>query len=236
MAKRSGSKNIVDTWIYRYKGVSENADPQFDADDDAPAKRLVEERDVEIQIELIKQFDDTVPPPFPTRGVSFRALNRELSIYIEGVDIEAIRKAVWSILDKKYEIKWENWYLVEIEPTLGYRGGRSEGLEFVYRHVEKGIAWDGAELLREYDRHGDGRGNHFKISPWPGVFKNSRGKIVACIPETKANTAALEEFAAQITKMRERLGAFFEPEHIQSTLANLSGLRLLGNVDKEEVD
>lgn len=95
-------------------------------------------------------------------------------------------------------------------------------MEFSYERVEKGVTWDGKELLRQRDWRAD-----VVVKPWPGRFEDRNGRVIACIEVTDHNTAALEEFTRRIHELRRRLSDTLKPENIGHTLATLSSLALL---------
>ena len=227
----SGGK-LLDTWIYEYKGITE-----YDNGPEGETRKTVESKKVEVELRLIKKFSDSAQPPLATKEASLTVVCKEADIKLTGTDVEALRVAMWAKLDKRYEVKWERYYLVRIEPATSYEG-ISNGLTFSYDWVEKGIAWDGTLLLKERPRFSNGD----RISPWPGTFKDKNGKVMACIPETEANTKALREFRDRIDALRERLAAFLKPDVILNTLAELSTNKLLpppeekNDGDEDETD
>lgn len=212
----SGGK-LLDTWIYEYKGVTE-----YDNGPEGEARKTVEPKKVEIELRLIKEFENSAQPPLATKSVCFVVTCKEADIKLKGTDIESLRAAMWEKLDARYEVKWERYYLVRIRPESPYEGVGT-GFTFSFDWVEKGVAWDGTLLLRERPRYSGGD----RISPWPGEFRDKNGKVMACIPETEANTKALKEFRDRIDELRERLAGFLKPEQILRTLANLSESNLL---------
>jgi hypothetical protein len=122
---------------------------------------------------------------------------------------------MWEHLDKKYEVKWESFFLVRVSPGVIYEG-LGTGINFSRQRVEKGTAWDGTLLLRHSD------GLRRSIDVWPGEFRDKRGVVIACIPASRANDAALDEFGLRIDALRKRLADFFRPERIMHTLENLN--------------
>jgi len=220
----SGGK-LIDTWIYEYKGIQEKV--PAGADEDAKPRQTVEDKKVEIELRIIKQFADSDTPPLATKEVYFRVVCKEADIILEGPDIEALRCAMWEKLDKKFEVQWFNYFLVEIRPERPYEG-IGTGFVFSWKNIEKGIAWDGTELLRERVYGGKSR-----ISPWPKLFRDRSGTVLACIPDNKQNSAALREFRDRIDLLFLKLREFVKPEAIMQTLAGISTSNLLPQLTTE---
>lgn len=218
---------LVDTWHYQYRGIQEPA--SADEDEAAPARPpVVKEKKVAVELRLMKQFADAEAPPQPVKKVWFRLVCSEADISLEGSDVESLRTAMWEKLDVKYEIRWFDYYLVELHPDRVY-DGIGTAMTFRWTRVEKGIAWDGTELLRE-DRHKSWE----RVRPWPGEFRNKQGRVIACIPATKLNEKALLEFRARLDLMREKVAQFLEPATIMKTLANMSQNNLLPPLTGEQ--
>ncbi|AQH05842.1 hypothetical protein A9R05_43345 (plasmid) [Burkholderia sp. KK1] len=207
---------VVDTWYYEYQGLTTDEG----ASDDVDASKRVQGVKVEIRLVLHKEFESSDKPPLATKSVSFAVECDNPDFTLHGSDIEALRAAMWSKLDKHYAVKWENFYLVQILRSHHWEG-IGTGLAFSYKHIERGTAWDGTLLLRKYEH---GRGS--TIQPWPGEFRDKHGDVMACIPETKENTQALQEFAARIDALRGVLANFLRPESIMKTLHNLNSVGL----------
>ncbi len=211
---RSGGK-LVDTWTYEYEGV-ENP-PSEDADIDHVRFMMAKGIKISVKLFLHKKFKESVSPPLETKEVWFSVQCEKPEFKFSGSDIEALRAAMWEKLDEHFAVKWERYFKVRITP-----GYIAHGLSFEYSDVEKGVAWDGSLLLREYESS-KGR----IIRPWPGEFRDGNGKVMACIPATPENEAALKEFASRIHELRKRLADFLRPDAIMQTLANLSAIALL---------
>lgn len=222
-AQNNGKGTLVDTLHYRFVGLeieggrlTAEADEQVD-----PASCRVASKTVPVEVRLIKHFNrEAEGSNRPVDRVEFALSCKNPEFRIKGPDIEILRRAVWDHLDSELRVHWEHYYLVQVEPEIVYRG-RGCGMSFIYRNVERGVAHDGTLLLREY------RGHEHVITAWPGEFRDERNKLMACIPATDANTAALEEFAKMIDEMRKRLAQFFRPEQIMRTLQNLGALKML---------
>jgi len=212
---------LIDTWHYAHKAVGARS---VDGDGEEEAgEPLVEERKVEIKVRLFKATSPSERPPHVTSAVRLEAECREFGIRVEGTDVEAIRRAVFSRLDETLRIAWREHFLVRVERPHIYDGTGS-GAAVSWSTVWKGVAWDGSELMRELGRY---EGKTWKVSPWPGAFTQRDGRVMACIPATEANERALREFAAKLDRFRELLGDFLAPDRIDRTLANLSGVPFL---------
>jgi len=190
---------------------------------------------VEIPIRLVKVTDRSKrddhgrerKPPFELLRSRFVVdMQEPVPIYIESTDCEVLRLAVWGELEEAYAVKWESYYLVTIRPDRPYHG-LGTGFCLEYTDIEKGTTHDGQEVLREYRSRG------YWIEPWPGEFKDDKGKLQACIPATKANREGLKEFCDRLITLREKLADFLQPENIQRNLANLARMRLLPKVDED---
>lgn len=221
---------LIDTWIYKVKDVELDTMDHEERDEDDPRstkerafvkKERIVNKVVKIELRMEKETKQSEEPPHPTKSVRFEVCCPELSVKIEGTDIEALRAGMWDCLDKRFQIKWEKYYKVEVKRAHIW-GGIGEGLEVIYDDVWKGTTWDGKILLRQWDHHRD-----YKIKPWPGAFRDEKGDVMACIPATKENEDALKEFCKRIAVLRDKLAEFLKPERIQATLTNLAGLALL---------
>ncbi|WP_432263101.1 hypothetical protein [Cupriavidus sp. TMH.W2] len=212
---------LVDTWHYEYEGIRSDdsvcEDEQGSATDSA---KRVEGIKVPVELRLHKKFVESVAPPLATKEVWFTVQCKEPAFCLTGSDIEALRAAMWEKLNARFAVRWEQFYLVEIRRDSHWEG-RGSGLKFVYNRVERGTAWDGTLLMRKFEHRG------WKITPWPGEFKDEGGKVMACIPATKENETALDEFGKRIDSLRERLADFLRPHAIMETLSNLSQIPLL---------
>ena len=226
----SGGK-LLDTWIYEYEGIL-HTEVEEDDGSPRPAPQVVGKK-VVVELRLIKKFTDSDKPPLATKEVWFRVVCKEAGIKLEGTDVEILRKTMFGQLDKKYEVLWEDYFLVTIKPEHPY-DGQGTGLMFSYERVEKGIAWDGTLLIRERRWAHDAT-----ISPWPGEFKDKDGKFVACIPASTENRKAVQEFAERIDLLRGQLADCLRPNNIMKTLTGMSNLALLPApqpMDPEEGD
>lgn len=229
--KRNNPDRVIDTWVYKVKDV-EYLQPEYvEGESDrnwrkkdertqdekyVAQKQRVTNKVVKIEVILEKDTVQSEEPPHPTSEVKFRVRCDELDLDLHGTDIEMLRQTVWDRLDKKFEIKWERFYLVEIKHQRPYHADGT-GILFEYDGVERGTTWNGKHILRKFE------GGHYRIKVWPGAFKDSHGDIMACIPATDQNREALEEFVRRMDRMRELMADFLRPEKILQTLADLSG-------------
>lgn len=152
-----------------------------------------------------------------TVGVWFEAECKSEKITGEGTDLDVVLKYVRSKLDASFKIKWESWLIVTVKPVSTYGDGMGGGLTLTWKSIERGTTRDGEVLMRVYNHHQEWQ-NRWEIKPWPKEIKEN-GKVVATIPETKENLAALEAFRENIDEMRKRLAAFVAPDKIQETLS-----------------
>lgn len=237
---------LVDTWYYDVKDLivvdKKPRDPndrleaqakgrEFDEDeeDEPPQQRLIT-RKVAVEVRLDKTSIEEGGPPYALKEVEFIVSCDEPKFEYVGTDIEALRQAAWDYLSNEFKITWENYYLVTVGHANDYGGGYSTGLTFGYKDVERGTTWDKKDLLREWAYSGKRT-----IRPWPGRFTDKNGRAIACIPVTPDNTAALEEFAKRINKLREMIRDTLKPEVIVQTLQNLNSMALLPPVPEGEV-
>ena len=200
------SGRLVDTWYYEYKGIEGKDCEEGD----------VKEIKVPIEVRIGREFKNSTAPPKEVKEVWFTISCENPSFTLLGPDIEALRADMWSKLDKNFATKWERWYLIEIDHRSPYEG-LGTGLCFSYEDIEKGVAFDGSLLMREF-RHG------YVVKPWPGEFVTRDNRILACIPATKSNKKALEEFTSRIDKLREHLAELVRPANILKTLSTLSSI------------
>jgi len=239
MAKLGESRNLpkklVDTWTYKVKDVEierldyvpcdedervGGVDERDEADKTKLRKERIRNKLVTVNVYMDKQTEQSEEPPHPLHSVALKVECPELNLRLEGTDIVALKEAMWSMLDDKFAITWEEYYLVEVNRTRVY-GGDGTGLEITYDNVYKGTTFDGKNLLKQW------KGHDYRISVWPGAFKDEHGKVKACIPANEDNRKALKEFCRRVDVLREKLAEFLRPEVIMENLANLSGFSLL---------
>ena len=231
------NRKKVDVWYFNLEDVLNKQVPRKPGPDDEANEgdepimdtvQRMEERKIAVDLFMEKETEEVKTPPHPLEAVKFIAKCRDskykINIEIEGTDIEAVRAAVWAEMDERFEIKWHDYYKVYLDNSRIFIG-QGEGLDFYFDETWKGITWEGKELLKEWNR--GNYSEHYKISPWPGKFKDRNGNIIACIPRNDMTEQALKDFAAKIAKMRELLKTYMTPEAIMGTLTNMSGLKLL---------
>ena len=251
MAKLGETRNLpdklIDTWTYKVKDIEldtlernpvEGEDPkniQWTADkrefDDKYrfGKKRIKNKLVTVNVYMVKRTLQSEEPPHPLESATLLIRCQELDIKIEGTDIEAMKAAMWSMLDKKFEITWERFYQVQVVKSRIYNG-EGTGLEIVYDDVYKGTTWDGKLLIKRW------RGHEFKIDVWPGAFKDESGKVMACIVANEENRVALKEFCKRVDVLRGMLADFLKPDVIMENLARMAGCALLPPIptkDKE---
>ena len=238
--RRNVPEKLIDSWTYKVKDVDlekleyvpltgeEAEDIKLGSGRDERSfdekyhrvKEKVRNKVVTVNVYMVKTTEQSEEPPHPLRTVGIIIKVPELGIKIEGTDVAAMKDAVWSMLDKKFEIQWERYYRVQVRKCRVYDGDGT-GMEISYDDVYKGTTWDGKNLLKRW------RGHEFRIEPWPGAFKDEQGKVMACIEATDANRAALEEFCRRVDVLRDKLAEFLRPDVIQQNLAALAGCALL---------
>ncbi len=221
---RSCPGKVIDTWIYEVKDVSiekREHDRENDDEDIVRRERIVNKK-VTVEIKMEKVTRTSAEPPHPLERVAIHAHCPELGISIEGTDFVALKAAMWSHLDKHFAIKWERFYLVKIEKASIYGEGMGTGFTFTWDDVYKGTTHNGKVLMRRW-----GYSGREKIEPWPGTFKDEKGRIIACIEATEANREGLEEFRSRIDTLRDKLAQFLRPENILLTLQHLGNFQLL---------
>lgn len=232
--KRHIPRRLVDSWTYKVKDVEierldfippEDGDYRGDERDFDEKhnrhKEHIKNKLVTVNVYMIKTSRQSEEPPHPLDTVRMEIDCPELSIKIDGTDIEAMKDTMWSMLDKKFEITWERYYQVEVIKSRIWSEKDGVGMEIVYSDIYKGTTWDGKPLLKRW------RGHNYHIEPWPGAFKDENGKVMACIPATEQNKAALEEFCARVDTLREKLADFLRPDVIQENLLRLAACALL---------
>lgn len=244
MAKLGETRNLpdklIDTWTYKVKDIEleelkyvspEDGDHvrderEFEEKYKRTRKRITNKH-VTVNVYMVKRTEQSEEPPHPLNTARLLIRCNELNIKIEGTDIVAMKDAMWSMLDKKFEIKWERFYQVQVLKARIF-GGDGTGLEIVYDDVYKGTTWDGKQLIKRW------RGHEFKIDVWPGAFKDEGGKVMACIPATEENRQALQEFCRRVDLLRVKLADFLKPDVIQQNLAQMAAFALLPPVPPKD--
>jgi hypothetical protein len=222
-----GNGKLIDKWPFVFDALTDdpNWTPKEDDDEDVKPRQLAREGRVTIEVYMTKNFRECLEPPHPPEDVKFllRCESKECgieTIRMVGTDLEVLRKAMFARLSNKFEIRFENYYLVQVNDVRQYGGALGAGVEFNYKDVEKGICWDGSLVMRKWE----GMGERWKISPWPGEFKDSGGNVLALIPRTEEHTASLEEFARRVQEMRKAMSDLLRPHNIAETLAALKSM------------
>lgn len=222
----------VDEWWYSVdavmqKQVPKERDPEAEEGEEPELETVhrMEEKKVKVEVFMAKKTEEDKTPPHTLQEVEFLVTCEEMKISLSGTDIECLRKAVWSQLDKKFEIPWFEYYKVDIVTSRIY-GEDGTGFDFFWDSVWKGITYDGQALLREYQRWSR-NGDTYKITAWPGAFKSRDGHVVACIPKNEMTEKALLDFKARLELLRDKLQELLTPEAIMQTLTNLGGVLLL---------
>jgi len=238
---RHNPRKLIDSWVYKVKDVEiDRMDwiPPEDAmaEDNRPKeerykkkKDRIVNKTVTVQIFMTKRTTQSEEPPHPLESVELEIVCKELDLHVTGTDLSAMKDGMWSMLDKKFEIKWESYYHVQIQPSRVYHG-TGTGLEISYDDIYKGTTWDGKTLMRRWNSR------DFEIKPWPGAFKDDKGRIMACIPATEENRQALKEFCKRLDLMREKLAEFLRPDNIVETFKRLSALSLLPQLEDKDED
>lgn len=226
-AQTNGEGVLVDTIHYESAGVTlTDKAAEALADELAPDPGItVGQVRIPVEVRLRKEFKAGGGTGRAVERMQFSLVCRKPAVVLRGTDIETLRLAMWAELDKSTAIAWENYLLVTIEPSLNYGDGVSEGLRLEERTVWKGTTQEGYEMLREHSHDRMGQGWIYR--PWPGAFTDRRGRVTACIPATKVNEEAMDEFRGRIRALRSKLQDLVRPDTIASTLANLSGIALL---------
>jgi hypothetical protein len=223
----NGDGVLVDTIHYESAGVSlTDKAAEALAEGEEPGSDIrVGQVKIPVEIRLRKEFKAGGGTNRAVERMQFSLICRKPAVTLRGTDIETLRIAMWAELDRSSAIAWEPHLLVTIEPVMNYGEGVSEGLRLEERTVWKGTTKDGYEMLKEHSH--DRMGIGWTYRPWPGAFTDKRGRVTACIPATKANEEAMDEFRGRIRSLRSKLQDLVRPDMIAATLANLSGIALL---------
>lgn len=227
---------LVKKWQWKYQGVQADLSSHLCGEDEVPIgsdgtmkstedKRplLVKEQVLDIELRLLEELSDESLPR-TVKSAEFKLVCKALGLCLIGTDIEALRLAMWAQLEKAHEIKWEKWYLIQIASAQSFKGDFEVGFALSQNTIYRGVAKDGTILMREYER---GRTfGPWRYKPWPGMYQDKGGHVIACIQGTKENDAALDEFRDRIRALQKKISDLVKPEVILSTLANLSGIGL----------
>lgn len=227
---------LVKKWVWKYQGVESEVSDFLSGNEEEPhgpegvmrrsedkRNMLVKEKLIDIEVRMLEQLKDEMLPR-TVNSVEFKLICRELGITLIGPDIEALRTAMWAKLEKAHEIKWETWYLVQVSSARAFAGDMEVGFALSQNTVYRGVARDGTVLMREYDRSRTFGPWRYRV--WPAAYEDKGGRVIACIPATEANRAALDEFRDRIRALQKLIADMVKPEEIVQTLANLSGIGL----------
>lgn len=210
---------LIDTWHFEHLGLdSEGLASGVDSE------KLSTDQKSEVKVYLDKEFGISSKPPHPVKEISFIVESDYPKFKFVGPNIETLRQMAKAEMDKFHAIKWERYIEVIIHPSYG--GG--VGFSLDTKDIHKGIAHDGAEILKRYEYN---RGYYYY--PWPENYRTKDGKVVACIPATDKNELALKEYKARIEALRTILADSVKPENIFKTLDNLASNAFLPPPIKE---
>ena len=162
--------------------------------------------------------------PQQTQEVQFGVEFDKPAICLWSTDIEALRAAVMDALADHYKIKWESYWIVEVEEAFRVYDDNGAGIGMSWHEVEIGKTPDGEVVHRV--SVGYGRSGTDITKGWPNLNYGTkrRDHVRSLIKATDANTKALEQFAERLTQLRDRMMEFLHPEKIQANLAQLAGL------------
>lgn len=169
---------------------------------------------IDLAVYMTKSFSGD-EPPYEVTAVCFSVFCDTPAFEINGSDLHLLLTTARARLDKAHEIAWERWLKVQITPERSYEGSGT-GFRLSYLEVWRGVDSFGNVLMREYDRHA--ANTIWKISRWPETFKDKNGRTLACVPATKENEAALDDFCERINTLRKHLADFVSPDRIHDTL------------------
>jgi hypothetical protein len=209
----------VDTFHFDIQQVvGEEAD-----ENDGGSKDRTLQRKVTFDLFMVKKFDGNtdLPPPSAVTDVSFRFFCSETKDEVFGSDVSIMLKEMRSKLDARFKIAWKRWFLVKIDPASVYPGDGS-GLTISWEEIERGEAYDGSILMRRHDRYAQLHSSKWKVSTWPENFIE-KNRMLAAIPATPENLAALERAKTQIDELRRLLVERVGPKFIEQTLQTLMG-------------
>jgi hypothetical protein len=160
--------------------------------------------------------------PQQTLSATFGVDIPELKINLWSTDIEALRGAVMDALADHYAIKWEEYWIVEVEESFRTWKGNSAGVELDWTYIQVGETPEGETVHRMESSRG--RGQDIRKG-WPNLKEmGARGTTRALVLASDANTECLEEFARRLGQLRGRMQEFLSPENIDKNLASLTSL------------
>ncbi len=188
----------------------------------------------EVPIRLVKETgrrEDGFQDIPPIRSTHFGVwIEKPVRFGYVCTDIEILRKAIFTALDKECAIDWKEMILVKVAKSYGatYEGGA--GIEFSYEAIYVGKTVDGVDLWRKRGYRDE---TIYEGTPKVGLVKGRRddeeelGTMIAVVESTKENGAALEEFSARFEMLRKSLCDFISPEKVQETLDRINNMTML---------
>lgn len=209
----------VDSWFYSYQSV-EPGDGRTDTGSGMPMKSVT--RKVQIDVRLEKTLRRGEPPcdlVKPTLIVTCQSPRFTFT----GTDLEELRAAAWGVLDRTFEIRWEQLLAVKVERESVWPG-TGKGFSFSYTRVERGTRNDGLQLQR-VEKYTD---NH-EIKAWPEPYVDGDGTPLVVIPDTRENRESLSRVADLVDDLRRRMRADFGPECFAASIANPAALPYFTN-------
>lgn len=180
-------------------------------------------RKVEMVVYIQKKYGQTDTPPLPTVATQFLLVCEDFREV--GPELDTLVKAMRGNLDSHYKIKWQPWFEVRVDPMRIFQGN-GDGFQLSWTEVERGETLDGDILLKRYNTYGDFN-NRWEIKPWPETYKDTKGKVLSCIPATDENEKALKLFAMKIAELRKVLADFVSPNEIAKTLDQITRGQLM---------
>ena len=227
----NGKGALLDKWVWKYQGIDDELSPHLRGEEEEPhgpegmrrsedrRAKLVADKHVELEVRMLKTYASEALPR-TIKAVEFSVTCKELGIELIGTDIEVLRQAAWAKLEKQFKINWEAYYLIQIAGAQAHVGDFEVGFSLSQNTIYRGVTHDGSVLMREYER---GRTfGPWRYKPWPGEYQDKGGHVIACIPATKQNDKALNEFRERIRELQARLSDLVRPEVILATLENLA--------------
>jgi hypothetical protein len=181
------------------------------------------------------------------KNMVFRATYPDAGIDLEGADINVIRRSVVEKLDEWYTVKWELFFVVEIDGGPSGHGKNQFNIEFdmeffvvgkdsrgktrhmrIPRPSEKEIAkFDGKPTQWGGEQPKDGepetgtnlreKGDHNSSRYYHG----ERAKLTrSLVRATPANVAAADQFTCAMQTLLDKMHHHFAPERIEALLQN----------------
>jgi hypothetical protein len=144
--------------------------------------------------------------------------------FYENTDINVILQMIIGHLDDKYEIKWEERFMVTVEEPYTSEPF-SAGLEVAWRYIYVAKLPDGRWVHRDSIYGG------YKIRdglPKTGKIARSgdRPHLQAMIEATDENEEALKSLKERLADVRDKLMEFLKPDNIEENLATVAEMLL----------